>query len=104
MQSFSVYCLLLCSMIIFAAHQINAMETEDRLVTEVPSKVDFEHTTVKTWPLPEKVHEKRGSIAAAAVSGSGSRRPARVRVNRPSNIQCANGVVTITDGQITCGK
>ncbi|CAF0874614.1 unnamed protein product [Adineta ricciae] len=104
MQSFSVYCLLLCSMIIFAAHQINAMETDDKWVTEVPSELNFEHTTVKTWPLPEKVHEKRASIAAAAVSGSGSRRPARVRTSGPSNIQCGNGVVTITDGQISCGK
>ncbi|CAF1364384.1 unnamed protein product, partial [Adineta ricciae] len=66
-------------MIIFAAHQTNAMAIGDKLVSEPVVEVTFEHSTVEPKPLLENHHQKR------------------------QNIQCGNGVVTISQGEIMCG-
>ncbi|CAF1383767.1 unnamed protein product [Adineta ricciae] len=77
MNSFNVYCLLLCSMIIFAVHQSNA--------AAIDGKPLLDHTEE---PL-------------TASSPSPSTLPANHRVRRQS-IQCGNGVITISGGAISC--
>ncbi|CAF1125922.1 unnamed protein product [Adineta ricciae] len=79
MQSSTIYCLFLCTMIIFAAHQTNAMAIGDKSVAEPAVEITFEQSTAESKPLLEKHHEKR------------------------QNIQCGNGVVTISQGEIMCG-
>ncbi|CAF0719813.1 unnamed protein product [Adineta ricciae] len=72
-------------MIIFAVHQSNAAATDRKPLLD---------DTKQSSPLVEKLRARRAAIAAASVDGFdefGS-----------ENIQCGNGVVTITDGNISC--
>ncbi|CAF1142813.1 unnamed protein product, partial [Adineta ricciae] len=72
-----VYCLLLCSMIIFAVHQSNAAATDRK-----PLLDDTEKPLASSSPSPSAL-------------------PTNHRVRRQS-IQCGNGVVTIANGEISC--
>ncbi|CAF0724363.1 unnamed protein product [Adineta ricciae] len=113
MQSFSVYCLLLCSMIIFAAHQINAMETTEKFETTFPSEITSERAPEKVMTLRDVlIHKTRGAaaassvsddIAASAVAGDpDAEASVSVEGEGVDSVQCGNGQITIAKGTIAC--
>ncbi|CAF1383731.1 unnamed protein product [Adineta ricciae] len=96
MNSFSVYCLLLCSLLIFVVHQSNA--------ARIPVSDDAAAAAVV-----DESGDDDGNSVAAASAVSRSRATVDVQAKprprpRPSSVQCANGQITITNGKIECNQ
>ncbi|CAF1579235.1 unnamed protein product [Adineta ricciae] len=99
MQIFNRYCLLLCSMVIFAVHQINASERLEETQSTISSEISAKDAPKKILALRDVLFQGEQGVPAA---------DDRLMKRQPGVVSVSNGqtnLLLINDGSVPqCGK
>ncbi|CAF1275387.1 unnamed protein product [Adineta ricciae] len=99
MQIFNFYCLLLCSMVIFAVHQINASERLEETKSTISSEITATDTPEKTLTLRDVLFQGQQDVS----EGDGP-----LRTRQFGQVSVSNGqtnLLLVSDGSVPqCGK